>query len=86
MEFVSPEAAADAIEAKQKGHLRHRYIECVPLPHSPCEKYINCILPQFCLVYSTLAFPDLAESAIYTLYTLHVRVALAAGGPLASVA
>ncbi len=27
VEFASAEAAADAIAAKQKGHLRHRYIE-----------------------------------------------------------
>ncbi len=51
MEFVSPEAAADAIEAKQKGHLRHRYIECVLLPHSPREKHIKVRLLQDCRVY-----------------------------------
>ncbi len=67
MEFASPEAAADAVEAKQKGHLRHRYIECVLLPRWPCEEHNRTALLQDCLAQSSQGSLGFAESAIFCL-------------------
>ncbi len=67
MEFASPEAAADAVEAKQKGHLRHRYIECVLLHRWPCKEHVKTALLQDCLAQTSQGSLGFAESAIFCL-------------------